>query len=360
MPPARSIQLLLKMTDRCNMRCSYCSDRPFREHPSTITPQVIAGLPRIFGLLAQRFAEIDVIFHGGEPFCTPPSRFAEVFSALGHYKPFYSAQTNLYDLRLPAHANILARLRSLSITLDGPRQLHDAHRLDRHREGTFDRILNNLSRLRTEYPSLQIGALFTVSSDSVAFAHDIYHLFRELRIRHIGFNPVVSGPDSLSPQDYLAFLKELFALWSADPDPLDVHLFSEAAKYFTGLQATPSTCHGPDCYRNIISVSPAGHINPCMHWHDDSHFTVDTLTNLDDYWAYYADKMSNRFLAADCPDCDFLHFCRGGCPHEYSHKRWLCCPAIKAFLNHTAAYFTDQLKIAIRVESQCRVTGQPL
>ena len=356
---SRTTQLLLKMTDRCNMRCSYCSDRPFRERPSTITPQVIAGIPRIFKLLAQRFSEIDVIFHGGEPFCTPPSLFDEVFAVLSDYHPFYSAQTNLYDIRPSAHANILSRLRSLSITVDGPRQIHDAHRLDCHGEGTFDRILKNLSSLRSEYPSLQINALFTVTPASTAFAHDIYQLFKELRIKHIGFNPVLSGPGSISQRDYIAFLKQLFALWVVDPDPLDVHLFSEVAKYFTGLQATPSTCYGPECYRNIISVSPAGNINPCMYWHDDSHFTVDTLTNLDDYWEYYSVKLSDRSLAAGCPDCEVFQFCRGGCPHEYSENQWLCCSALKAFLNHAEAYFTEQLTLAATTESQCRLNGQP-
>lgn len=328
------------------MRCSYCSDAVFRHRPHTITSDVIAALPRLFAVLQQRFSHVDVIFHGGEPFFAPASRFREIFAALSRYNASFSAQTNLFDLRLPAYDAVLPRLRSLSITIDGPGPLHDTHRRDAQGKGTFDRILNNLGTLRAAYPQLHIGALFTVSRESLPFAAEIYALFKEARIDHIGFNPVVDGCASLRPADYVCFLKELFSLWSSDPAPLDIHLFTEIVKYVTGIQPAPSTCQSTECYRHIISVSPEGNINPCMVWHDDDRFRVDTLTDLDAYWSYYEEKITTRVSRRECSACAFEPFCRGGCPHEYVGNQWRYCGALQEFLQHAQRFCAQQLQAA--------------
>lgn len=333
----RRIELILKISDHCNLHCTYCFDMNWRSKGTLLNLDTIRSLPPLVEMLFRQYSEIDVIFHGGEPFLVPPKLFLAVMDTLSPLGVEFYAQTNLAMSRPERHNEVLARLSGLSFTLDGPEELHDAQRRTLGQSGTYSSIMRNLDWVRSKYPKLGLGVLCTLSQKSVDYCQDIYGFFKHLGVARMGLNPVFDGDNSLSNDGYSQILTTMFGEWITDPIPIDITLFVEALKWVTGIQESPSLCYGQDCFRGIVSVSPSGSLNPCLHWHDDCTFQIQNFASFDPYMAYYEKKFAS-FRNARCVKCPYQTFCQGGCPHEYVRGQWHFCDATQTFLGLVQSY----------------------
>jgi len=341
--PRRKIEVILKISDLCNLRCSYCFDAGRRANGTLLEKSVIASLPRLFEALKKDYDEIDLIFHGGEPFLAPPHLFLEVMDAVKLAPGIeFHVQTNLASSSLGAYSEVLCQLSGLSFTLDGPQALHDAQRTTSRGAGSYSTVLQNLDWLRSRYPLLNLGVLCTLSKSSVESRQQLYPFFQGLGVHRVGLNPVFKNNESLSNHEYFQILDAMFRQWIGDPKPLDISLFVEALKWVTGIQESPSFCNARDCFRGILSVSPRGFINPCLHWHDDNSFHVKHFTSFVPYLAYYEQKF-RIFENKSCDACRYHSFCRGGCPYENVAGRWHFCEATQKFLAQVQGYVTESV-----------------
>src|SRR5438093_658406 len=85
----RRLELILKLTERCNIACSYCyyfenAERSALDRPPLLNSEVLAWVTyRIKEALdSSAFDNVRVVFHGGEPMLIGKRRFAEVCKAL--------------------------------------------------------------------------------------------------------------------------------------------------------------------------------------------------------------------------------------------------------------------------------------
>ena len=102
---------------------------------------------------ASRQIRVVVLFHGGEPLLIGPRRFSRwcdhLRSALdGLVDPTIVIQTNgvLIDARWTEA--FIRHSVSVGVSIDGPRRLHDAYRVDRRRRGSYDRVVAGVRHLR--------------------------------------------------------------------------------------------------------------------------------------------------------------------------------------------------------------------
>jgi uncharacterized protein len=80
----RGIDVVLKVTERCNLNCTYCyyfngNDQSFKSKPPLMTLEV---LEKTLDFLAKGAEDLgiekmDIIFHGGEPMLMRKNRFSE-------------------------------------------------------------------------------------------------------------------------------------------------------------------------------------------------------------------------------------------------------------------------------------------
>ena len=78
----------------------------------------------------------------------------------------------------------------VGLSVDGPRELHDAYRVDRGGQGTFDRVMKGWRSLRRH--GVEFNILCTVNAANETHGRAVYRFFRdELGARWVQFIPIV-------------------------------------------------------------------------------------------------------------------------------------------------------------------------
>jgi uncharacterized protein len=287
----------------------------------------------------------------------------------------YTIQTNgtLLDDRWAAFFKEHRFLVGLSI--DGPRQLHDAYRVDKGGKGSFDRVMNGLAALRRH--DVDWNALTTVHAANQDRGRDVYAFLRdECGARFMQFIPVVERATeqtlavagasrgapvrdrplysqqgnlvtgrSVTPEGYGRFLIDIFEDWvRADIGEVYVQMFDVAlANWYgqpPGLCVHSQTCglalaleHTGDLYSCDHYVEPAWRLGNIGHTH-----LLDLVAS--PRQAEFG-RAKRDTLPRYCLDCDVRFACHGGCPKDRFTATpagdpglHYLCPSYKAFFTH--------------------------
>ena len=83
---------------------------------------------------------------------------------------------------------------ALTVSMDGPKALHDANRKTVGGKGSYDLVARNVRMLLARYRSRPIGVRVTLTRGvtDVIGIHD--HLKYDLGFHEVGFGPATSGP----------------------------------------------------------------------------------------------------------------------------------------------------------------------
>ncbi len=160
-------KITLQMTQNCNLRCSYCTysgNYENRTHSNKIMSEdIIYKCIDYLMSHSDEVEEVNIGFYGGEPLLQK----ADIFKCINYIsnkysyrKVSYSITTNgtLLDddiIDFLVHNNI-----DLTISLDGPKEIQDSNRRTVNGEGTFDKIMYNLKRIKLRYPEYSKRILF--------------------------------------------------------------------------------------------------------------------------------------------------------------------------------------------------------
>ena len=153
-------QLLLNITEICNLRCRYCvysGSYQYERRHSTITmaPEIARKAVRDFWEHSREREKVHISFYGGEPLVAFDLIRDTVDYArrLGEWpRMFLHVDTNGTLLTDAMIKYFVDNKFYLQISLDGPREMHDRYRIFRNGKGTFDRIMTNLRKIREMDP----------------------------------------------------------------------------------------------------------------------------------------------------------------------------------------------------------------
>jgi sulfatase maturation enzyme AslB (radical SAM superfamily) len=167
-PPWRPVpgilsNLLLIVTDACNLRCTYCifsgnydefhTYRPARMSWDTARRAVdhFLALNEAPPFRAMPDRKLDIVFFGGEPLLESELMRQVVAYARArerdHYWIYFSATTNLTVLPDELAHFCVENGIGLDVSLDGPEPVHDLYRRDAAGRGSFAAVRRNLEKL---------------------------------------------------------------------------------------------------------------------------------------------------------------------------------------------------------------------
>jgi uncharacterized protein len=140
--------LLVKLAARCNIKCTYCywfRDGDVYKKPAILTIDTEQAFCRRLEEHINKFAleEFVVIFHGGEPLLFPKHRFVEFQNRLSGIKArtgcAIQCGITTNGILIDAEwAKILSDYAvDVTISLDGPPDIHDKSRIGFKGEGTY-------------------------------------------------------------------------------------------------------------------------------------------------------------------------------------------------------------------------------
>ncbi len=171
-----AFQLLLIVTEDCNLRCKYCALSevyPLNRTRTTRTMNIetacravdwFVGLvePQIRRNPRKRFG---LSLYGGEPLMNAPTVRGVLEYARDRYPGLFApVMTTNGTLLTPKNVAMLVEHNvQLGISIDGPEAEHDRLRIDSRGKGSFARIAQNLAAIKRDYPEFWSANLSSVS-----------------------------------------------------------------------------------------------------------------------------------------------------------------------------------------------------
>lgn len=203
-------QLVLVVTEKCNLRCEYCiySDKYPKEMGYTNEEMNLETAKRAVDIFFEVHAERKlhglkrtpgICFYGGEPFLNFPliKEIVEYAKQIDNETIFYITTNgtllNSEIIDFLTQNNIL-----ITFSLDGFKENHDRNRVYENGNPTFDTIINNINKLQKRKKELGIERVisfnccydfYTDFSKTVDFFMSHYDSFHPFFIHYNQINP---------------------------------------------------------------------------------------------------------------------------------------------------------------------------
>jgi len=319
------VELTLSFDHACNLRCSYCyGGRKLKRPMSASTMKHAVDLA-----LADGPSDLGVSFFGGEPLLHPALveetiAYVEATAARRRPEPprlCFAMNTNgtLIDERVAA---MLAPPRCFDtfVSLDGPADVHDAHRVDEHGGGSYQRVLAGLALLR--HHGLPFTLVAVVRPDTARRLGECLGALLHQQPRAVTFTPDLRAPwtDS-SVAELRAGLRDLSEAWidsfrrdrRVPVEPLHTKILT----HLHGCIPCPARC---TLTGQAFAVAPSGRLYPCGQMiGEDTHeqLVIGTVeTGLDRERLAELQRQKDR-VEATCAPCALRHRCQShcGCQH---------------------------------------------
>jgi uncharacterized protein len=253
--------------------------------------------------------------------------------------------------------------------------MHDAYRVDKGGQGTFDQVMRGWEQLRKH--EVDFNILCTLHAANADHPLEVYHFFRdELQAQFMQFIPIIeranldtlpvanqgwsarSGGDrplytqtgdllterSVKPEQYGRFLNAIFDVWvRQDVGKVFVQMFDVALGSWVGVH---SLCvFAPTC-GNALALEHNGDLYSCDHFVEPNYLLGNIqethlieLVASDQQRRFGQDKQDS--LPRYCRECEVRFACHGGCPKDrFIHTpdgepglNYLCA-GYKAFFTH--------------------------
>jgi uncharacterized protein len=312
-------------TAQCNLACKYCfietRDAPKSELMSeTCARQAV----RYFFHHSQGARSRKIIFYGGEPLLNPPAIFAAAdearrLSANQHEELNLSLLTNGI-LLTPRLSRKIAQLNmSVSVSLDGPPQVHNVFRQTRTGSKTYSTAIKAIGLLRREGLTPSISC--TVTPESLRqWDQVVDFIINDVRVPGLGFNLLLPGPVSESTVKYENSLDATTAILKAFERFRSRQIYEDRimrrVKPFMERRFHYKDCLGVG---GQIAVGPDGMLGPCQGLlGSKEYFPLHVQRDFErsPYSQPLFEEWTKRFPLnfEECLSCPSISLCGGGCP----------------------------------------------
>lgn len=349
----------------CNLDCQYCfflsKERLYPGDRFRMPDDVLDAYVRQL-LEAHTAPEVTIAWQGGEPtlmgveFFTRAIELTERFRRPGQ-RVRHTMQTNGTLLTDEWCALLKKHDFLVGISIDGPRELHDAFRVDKRGSGTFDRVRHGYDLLRDH--GVDTNVLCTVNAANQEHPLDVYRFFRdELDLRYLQLIPIVERDNqtgfqegdrvtdrSVDPDAWGRFLIAVFDEWvRRDVGTVFVIEFDAALASWYGM--APSLCIFGETCGDAVALEHNGDVYSCDHFVEPTYL----LGNIRDTHLLELVSSPQQRTFGDakrdtlprwCRECEVLFACRGECPKNRFTRtpdgevglNYLCA-GYKAFFTH--------------------------
>jgi uncharacterized protein len=371
-----SVHVMAKPTGAvCNLDCQYCfflsKDTLYPGSNFRMPDDVLEAYIRQV-VEAQRSSQVTIAWQGGEPtlmgleFFRKANALARKFVRPGTTLE-HTIQTNGTLLDDEWCEFLAANGFLVGLSIDGPRAMHDAYRVNKAGDPTFSQVMRAAGLMQRH--KVQFNILCTVHDVNVGHPLDVYRFFRdEAGGQFLQFIPIVerATPETVEianagwgdrnrrrplytqkgsvvtertvkPELWGAFLIAVFDEWVAhDVGKVFVQMFESALASWMGLPA--SLCIFAETCGNALALEHNGDVYSCDHFVEPrfrlGNIREEHLVQLiasDRQRAFGNAKRDS--LPSYCRECEVRFACNGECPRN----RFLLTPEGEEGLNYLCA-----------------------
>lgn len=396
-----AFHLLAKPTGAvCNLDCKYCfflsKEMLYPGSRFRMANELLETYIRQLIEAHRQAPEVTISWQGGEPTLMGLDFFKlSVKYAQKYLKPgqnvMYTIQTNGTKLDDGWAAFFKKNNFLVGLSVDGPKELHDAYRVNKGGQGTFDQVIQGWEVLNRH--GVDVNILCTVHAANADHPLDVYHFFRDqLKAQYMQFIPIVERATnetlplanqgwserpggerplytqigelvtgrSVKPEQYGRFLMAIFDEWvKRDVGQVFVQSFDAALANWIGQ---PSLCIFQRTCGKSMALEHNGDLYSCDHFVEPAfllgniHKThMIDLVMSDQQQKFGQDKFDS--LPKYCRECEVLFACYGECPRN----RFIHTPKGEPGLNYLCAgykLFFNHIDRPMRIMAQLLRHGQ--
>lgn len=324
------------VSEDCNLACDYC-------YYSTCGGKPGPKINRIDSVVLDKFIK-DYMQHsqgsatfawqGGEPLLAGYEFFEEVVHFQALYAPPHtvisnSLQTNatLIDDRWASFFNTYHFL--IGVSLDGPKEIHDSHRVNSAGIGSYNRVMAGIEHLRRHQVDFNI--LTVIHKGNVGKAKELMKFYRENGFNFVQFIPCMDfrsqqidhpGVYEITPREYGDFLCEVFDEWyNAGKPEISLRFFDNMLSVYLNREAEHCV-HMAACPTSLV-LEQNGDAFPCDFYINEQwkigNVASDSMADMLAHPNYERFHRMKPALPEKCRSCEWQRLCYGGCPRN---RKW--------------------------------------
>lgn len=343
---------IVKIAGACNLNCSYCyvynkGDQTYRERPTVMSDATFGATVNRIRRHCERTGRrsVRVTLHGGEPMMVRPLQadawFTLLKDALDPVDVHLTIQTNA-TLITPEWVGVINRHQiNVGVSIDGPEELHDLHRVDKSGRGSHGRVLRGLEQLRAA--GIGFGLLCVVplgAADPLAVhshlmslgPHSVSYLLPDFT-----HDTISDVRRDFGPTPCADFLLPILDVWiTADPPAPAVGLFRRMIVLILGGDpAADIFGNGPLGFA-VVETDGAIESLDCLRVCEEGITRTGLNVHRDDFeqiaelGEFHRNVLVNgTILPTECTPCPERNTCGGGyLPHRYSASRAFDNPSV--------------------------------
>lgn len=373
-PPAFAT-MVKPVGSACNLDCAYCYYRDKAEiygsRQAAMSIEVLENYIRQY-LETVNLPVVTFCWHGGEPLLAGIDFYRKAVELQQRYAAGRQIENTLQTNGVLVNDEWCSFFRDNSflvgVSLDGPKEIHDAYRRDCGGTPTFDRVMAAVEKMYRN--KVEYNILATVNSMSEGRGREVYGFLRGISnfiqflpvVEYVqmrdGKRPLIVSPDaegavpapwSVSAKGFGKFMCDVFDEWiKCDVGSRFVQLFDVTLANWCGVP--PSLCAFCETCGDAPVVEHNGDVYSCDHFvypeYRLGNIMSSTLAEMytsQEHQAFGRDK--REALPMECKRCAYSFLCRGECPkHRFAVSRNgepymnALCEGYKEFFRHTDPY----------------------
>jgi uncharacterized protein len=344
-------EFILKVASRCNLDCDYCyeyrlGDESWRRQPAVMSLETAARAADRIGEHARAHAlpRILIALHGGEPMLAGAERLDGIARILREkLEPIAPV-----DLAMQSNATLVdddilrvleAQRISVGVSIDGPREANDLHRLDHAGRSSFDATVRGIAALRDRKLLHGLLSVIDVRSDPLACFDFMASLGIEqvdFLLPHHNWTRPPFRPEGDGPPAYGEWYARIWRAWLGGRHAwMKIRYLEQIVR---GLIGAPGLFEGLGLEPTQLLVLTT----------DGSLEGVDTLKSCGDeqqklelslfdvsidavmrHRRYLHRQQGATSLAPKCQQCPEVQICGGGyLPHRYAGGSSFAAPSV--------------------------------
>lgn len=342
--------LTIAPTLDCNFRCKYC----FETHPKGfMSAETQAALVKFVEQRLETAKSFSVTWYGGEPLLAKEI----IYSLSEKFLELCAAKNVDYDAFIITNASLMDdadiekfkryKIHGAQITIDGPREVHDARRRNVTGKSTFDKLIDRVNALLNN--ELDAIVRINIDKDNISRVDELLATLREKIDRYenlkIDFGQVTAFTEICRSIESDCYGNAQFA-------DVMIPLYAKVqtcgfkvSRYLVYPTSRVNFCGCAEC-ANAFVVDNTGALYKCWNIVGEAKKSCGNVNDLRLSENYLSWILWNPIHHEKCRDCKCLPICIGGCPNmmRISSDGQPVCGTIKYNLDKILRYTYERLK----------------
>ena len=354
--------LVLNVNTGCNLSCTYCYKEDLAK-PADGRKMNFVTAARSIDLLLEAGAardRVNIVFFGGEPL----TNVALIRQVVGYAEAEAARAGKAIDFSMTTNATLLtpalidyfdAHRFGISVSMDGPKLIHDRHRKSVGGLGTYDVVTRKVRLLLDRYRARPVGARVTLGGGNTEVEAIHAHLRGEIGFHEVGYAPVTSAAEAGHALSAAELAKVHRAFERLGEDYRRAALagrnngFSNMHQLMTDLHEGRRKSLPCGAGVGLLAVDGDGDLNLCHRFTGSDLPTFGNVaTGIDGgRLSAFIDKAIDR-EGTHCETCRIRNLCAGGCYHEsYArfgdahHRTYHYCDLLRSWVDFGVRVYAD-------------------